>query len=162
MNFYETYTLTRKKQWLSSFSWRGTFLHSLSCKNINIYIIADKVSKNLSLPSHKIKVVIQRNLQLTCTTQAPFHDYHSNIYTLINSIRLTLLWALPSLNLLCHSRTDARWMQDGRQSVWSIPYVSVVAFFPNLKQKFIAYRSSKEGTLVQIAILKFTSSDNQA
>ena len=32
-------------------------------------------------------------------------------------------------------------MQDGRKAVWSIPYVSV-AFFPNLKQNFIAYRSS--------------------
>ena len=33
-------------------------------------------------------------------------------------------------------------MQDSRKAVWSIPYVSV-AFFPNLKQNFIAYRSSK-------------------
>ena len=33
-------------------------------------------------------------------------------------------------------------MQDGRKAVWSIPDVSV-AFFPSLKQNFIAYRSSK-------------------
>ena len=33
-------------------------------------------------------------------------------------------------------------MQDGRKAAWSIPYVSV-AFFPSLKQNFIAYRSSK-------------------
>ncbi len=33
-------------------------------------------------------------------------------------------------------------MQDGWKAVWSIPYVSV-AFFPSLKQNFIAYRSSK-------------------
>ena len=33
-------------------------------------------------------------------------------------------------------------MQEGRKAVWSIPYVSV-AFFPSLKQNFIAYRSSK-------------------
>ena len=32
-------------------------------------------------------------------------------------------------------------MQDGRKPVWSIPYISV-AFFPSLKQDFIAYRSS--------------------
>ena len=32
-------------------------------------------------------------------------------------------------------------MQDGRKAVWSIPYVSVAAFFPSLKQNFIAYRS---------------------
>ena len=33
-------------------------------------------------------------------------------------------------------------MQDDRKAVWSIPYISV-AFFPSLKQNFIAYRSSK-------------------
>ena len=33
-------------------------------------------------------------------------------------------------------------MQDGWKAVWSIPYVSV-AYFPSLKQHFIAYRSSK-------------------
>ena len=33
-------------------------------------------------------------------------------------------------------------MQDGQKAVWNIPYVSV-AFFPSLKQNFIAYRSSK-------------------
>ena len=33
-------------------------------------------------------------------------------------------------------------MQDGRKAVWSIPYVSV-AFYPSLKQNFIAYHSSK-------------------
>ena len=35
---------------------------------------------------------------------------------------------LPSLNLLCHSKTDARFLQDGLKAVWSIPYV-FVAFF---------------------------------
>ena len=39
-------------------------------------------------------------------------------------------------------------MQDCPKAIWSIPYVSV-AFFPSLKQNFIAY-------------LKFTSCDNQA
>ena len=29
-------------------------------------------------------------------------------------------------------------MQDGRKAVWSIPYISV-AFFPSLKQNFIAF-----------------------
>ena len=50
--------------------------------------------------------------------------------------------SLPSLNFLCHSKTYARFMQDAPKSVWRIPYVSV-AFFPSLKQNFIAYRSSK-------------------
>ena len=31
-------------------------------------------------------------------------------------------------------------MQDAPRSVWSIPYVSV-AYFPSLKQNFIAYHS---------------------
>ena len=50
---------------------------------------------------------------------------------------------LPSLNLLCHTKTDARFMQDCPKAVWRIPSVSVAAFFPSLKQNFIAYRSSK-------------------
>ena len=33
-------------------------------------------------------------------------------------------------------------MQDALKAVWSIAYVSV-AFFPSLKQNFIAYRSFK-------------------
>ena len=33
-------------------------------------------------------------------------------------------------------------MQDAQKTVWSIPYVSE-AFFPSLKQNFIAYRSFK-------------------
>ena len=65
----------------------------------------------------------------------------------INSLLLahlssSLTDSLPSLNLLCHSKTDAPFMQYDRKAVWSIPYVSV-AFFPSLKQNFIAYRSSK-------------------
>ena len=44
--------------------------------------------------------------------------------------------------LLCHSKTDARFIQDGPKAVWNIPYVSVT-FFLTLKQNFIAYRSSK-------------------
>ena len=52
-------------------------------------------------------------------------------------------------------------MQDGRKAVWSLPYVVSVAFFPSLKQNFIAYRSSKCHH-VQIAFMKFTSCDNQA
>ena len=50
--------------------------------------------------------------------------------------------SLTSLNLLCHSKTDSRFIQDAPKAVWSIPYVSL-AFFPSLKQNFIAYRSSK-------------------
>ena len=64
---------------------------------------------------------------------------------------------LTSLNLLCHSKSDARFMQDSPKAVWSIPYVSL-AFFLSLN--FIAYYSFK-CPHVQIAFWKFTSSDNQ-
>ena len=49
---------------------------------------------------------------------------------------------LPSLTLLCHSKTHARFMQHGPKTVWSIPYVSVT-LLPSLKQNFIVYYSSK-------------------
>ena len=49
---------------------------------------------------------------------------------------------LPSLNILCHSKTDARFMQDGPKAIGCVPFLSL-AFFPSLKQNFIAYRSSK-------------------
>ena len=92
------------------------------------------------------------------TESLPELPYNLNIVTLtitvwpINSRVLTSLLLphlsssltdfLSSLNLLCHSKTDARFMHDCRKAVWSIPYVSV-AFFPSLKRNFIAYRSSK-------------------
>ncbi len=54
-------------------------------------------------------------------------------------------------------------MLPGTSVSWSLghssrPSFHGMAFFPSLKQIFIAYRCSK----VQIAFLKFTSSDNQA
>ena len=61
---------------------------------------------------------------------------------LLPHLSLSLTDSLPSLNLLCHSKINARFMQDGLKAVWSISYVSVV-FFPSLKPNFIAYRSSK-------------------
>ena len=66
-----------------------------------------------------------------------------HFFTPTPSLSLSLTDSLRSLNLFCHSRTDARFMQDGRKAVWSIPYVSVAAFFSSLKQNFIAYFSSK-------------------
>ena len=76
----------------------------------------------------------------------PLKPQHSNpnplTYLLLQHLSSSLTDSLPSLNLLCHSKTDARFMQDGRKAVWSIPYVSV-AFFLSFKQSFIAYRSSK-------------------
>ena len=61
---------------------------------------------------------------------------------LLPHLSSSLTDSVPSLNLLCHSKTDAQFMQDGQKAVGSIPYVSV-AFFPSLKQNFIVYRFSK-------------------
>ena len=61
---------------------------------------------------------------------------------LLPHLSSSLTDSLASLNLLCYSKTDARFMQVGRKAVWRIPYVSV-AVFPSLKHNFIAYRSSK-------------------
>ena len=61
---------------------------------------------------------------------------------LLPHLSSSLTESLPSLNLWCHSKNDARFMQDAPKAVLSIPYVSV-AFFPSLKQNVIAYRSSE-------------------
>ena len=47
-----------------------------------------------------------------------------------------------SVESLMPLKTDVRFTQDAPKAVWSSPYVSV-AFFPSLKQNFIAYSSSK-------------------
>ena len=60
----------------------------------------------------------------------------------VDFLSLSLSDSVPSLNLLCHSKTDARFMQNCPKEVWSIPYVSLT-FFPSLKQNFIAYHYSK-------------------
>ena len=75
---------------------------------------------------------------------------HEILYLTINSGVLTSLLlphltssltdSLPSLNLLCHSKTDTWLMQVGRKAVWGIPFCGI---FSKFKTEFIAYRSSK-------------------
>ena len=57
-------------------------------------------------------------------------------------------------------KTDARFMQDGLKSVWSILYV-FVAFFPSLN-RILLHIVLLKCPHVQITFLKFTSYDNQA
>ena len=87
--------------------------------------------------------LFRRNLNIVTLTLTLW-PINSSVLTslLLPSNSSSLTESLPSLNRLCHSKTDARSMQDGRKAVWRIPYVSM-AFFPSLKQNFIAYRSSK-------------------
>ena len=81
---------------------------------------------------------------VTVTLTVTFWPINSGVLTFLLLLHLSssLTDSLPSLNLLCHSKTDAQFMQDSPKAVWSIPYVSVT-FFESLKQNFIAYRSSK-------------------
>ena len=115
-------------------------------------------------PDLKCAGLFQRNLflnslkTLTLKTLKTLNSLKTIILTLtltvwpINSGVLTSLLlphlsssltdSLPSLNLLCHSKTHAQLIQDAPKAVKSIPYVSV-AFFPSLKQNFFVYHSSK-------------------
>ena len=51
-------------------------------------------------------------------------------------------------------------MQDGWKAVWTIPYVPV-AFFPSKNNRILLHTFLRKCLHVQIAFLKFTSSDNQ-
>ena len=83
-----------------------------------------------------------RNLNIVTLTLTVW-SINSGLLTslLITHLSSSLTDALPFLNLICHSKTDAQFMQDGQKAVWSIPYVSV-ALFPSLKH-VVTYRSSK-------------------
>ena len=79
---------------------------------------------------------------ISCWT--PLKPQHSNPNPnpLANQLSSSLTDSVSSLNFLCHSKTDSRYMQDGPKAVWTIPYISVV-LFSSLKHNFIACRSSK-------------------
>ena len=83
---------------------------------------------------------LPENLSIVTLT---FWPINSGVLTclLLSHLSSSLTDSLPSLNLLCYSKTDARFMQDAPKAVWSVLYVSV-AFSLSLKHNFIAYRSS--------------------
>ena len=80
---------------------------------------------------------------MTLTLTQTLWPINSGVLTslLLPHLSSSLTDSLPTLNILCHSKTDALFMPGDRKAVWSIPYVSV-AFFPSLKQNFIACHSS--------------------
>ena len=53
-------------------------------------------------------------------------------FLLLPHLSSSLTDSLPSLNLSCHSKTNAWFIQDTPKAVWSIPSISV-AFFPSWK-----------------------------
>ena len=89
-------------------------------------------------------LIVSIDTRLSLSMKFFIWQINSGVLTslLLPHLSSSLTDSLPSLNLLCLSKTDARFMQDCPKAVWSIPYVSV-AFFPSFKQNFIAYRSSK-------------------
>ena len=100
-------------------------------------------------PDLKSAGLFRRNLFLnslkTSTSNPNPNSINSGVLTslLLPHFSSSLTDSLPSLNVLCNSKTDARFMQDAPKVVWGIPYFSVASFFPSLKHNFIAYRSSK-------------------
>ena len=78
----------------------------------------------------------------------PLKPQHTNPNRLANQLWCIDFLSPPTPLIIFHrlpafvesQKTDARFMQDSRKAVWSIPYVSV-ALFPSLKLNFIAYRS---------------------
>ena len=78
---------------------------------------SDGISSRAPLkPQHR-----KKNLTLTLT----LWQINAGVLTSLLLLHLSssLTDSLPSLNLLCPSKTDARFMQDGRKAVWSIPYI---------------------------------------
>ena len=63
-------------------------------------------------------------------------------FLLLPHLSSFLIDSLPSLNFLCHSKTDARFMQDSPKTVWNI-HTFRWHVFPSIKQHFIVYRYSK-------------------
>ena len=88
-------------------------------------------------------IIVSIDTQWSLSMKCFIWPINSGVLTslLLPHFSSSLTDSLPSLNLLCYSKTDARFMQDVLKAVWSIPYVSVAAFFPSLKQNFIAYLS---------------------
>ena len=64
------------------------------------------------------------------------------ISLLLPHLSSSLTDSLLSLNLLRHTETDVRFMQDAPKAVWNIPYV-FFSFFPSLKHNSIVNRSFK-------------------
>ena len=138
--------------------WIDQLDHLLAVMTMSLFLIFSKylwdklhanlphlqfLANNCVYSSHTdIKLCTYFSIDTRRSLSMKFFIWPINSSLLLPPLSLSLTDSLPSLNLLCHSKTDSRFMQDGRKAVWSIPYVSV-AFFPSLKQNFIAYRPSK-------------------
>ena len=130
----------RRLSLCSSLSTLGTNFTQIFCIFSSSQIIVCTVSTLTSNCALIVSIDTWRSLSMKFF----IWPINSGVLTslLLPHLSSSLTGSLPSLNLLYHSKTDARFMHDALKAVWSIPYV-FVAFFPSLKQNFIAYRSSK-------------------
>ena len=143
----------------SNYLWHGWSCGLVHCPGGNttdpiwrVLAFSDGISSWTPLKAqHSNPIPIPNNLanQFWCS------DFLTPPTPLIIPHRLSFL-----LESLMPSKTNARFMQDGRKAVWSIPYISL-AFFQSSKQNFIAYRSSKVSWSPD-SIFETTSCDNQA
>ena len=93
--------------------------------------------------------ILENNLLYRFYLHWALEQDYLNLIFYIWIFRVSCLEFFPTLDLIyiyiyiynIYTPTMKFW-HDGRKAVWSIPYVSV-AFFPSLKQNFIAYHSSK-------------------
>ena len=142
--------------WISStislLSWqRLSFWSSLSTLGTNfaqifcIFSSSRIIMCTIPTLTSNCALTVSKDTWRSLSTKFFIWPINSGVLTslLLPHLSLYLTDSLPSLNLLCYSKTDARFMQDGPKAVWSIPYVFVESFFPSLKHNFIAYRSSK-------------------
>ena len=130
----------------SLLSWqRLSFGFSLSTHGTNLAQIFHIfcTSRIITSPTSNCALIVSIDTRRSLSMKFFIWPINSGVLTSLLLLHLSssLTDSLPSLNLLCYSKTDARFMQDAPKAVWSIPYVSVVSF-PSLKQNFIAYRSS--------------------
>ena len=142
MDYREAEELSWCPSWSNSL-WQGWSCGLVHCPGGNT---TDPIWRVLA-SSNKISSWTPLKSQHSNPKPNPNPNPLANQFWVLTSLHLlhlssSLTDIVPSLNLLWHSKTDARLMQEGPKAVWSIPYVSV-AFFPSLKQNFIAYCSSK-------------------
>ena len=138
-DYKEAYELSWCPSWLNSM-WQGWSCRLLHCSAGNATDPIWRIlASSLEISSWTPTKPQHRTFTLT------LWPINSGVLTflLLPHIPSSLTDSLPFLNLLCYSKTDARFMQDAPKALWSIPCVSMAAFFASLKHNFIAYRSSK-------------------
>ena len=75
-----------------------------------------------TVPTSKCALIVSIDTRRPLSIKVFIWSINSGVLTslLLPHLSLSLTDSLPSLNLFCHSKTHARFMQDGRKAVWSI------------------------------------------